>query len=88
MSKMSEVIATVTSKGQITIPVAVRRYLGLKTHDRVAFVLEEDGAVRLTVPRYPSIRSLRGAAGSLGRAMSWDEMRRIAREELAEVKAE
>ncbi|WP_369123396.1 AbrB/MazE/SpoVT family DNA-binding domain-containing protein, partial [Shewanella electrica] len=30
--------ATVTSKGQITIPAAVRRALGLRTGDRVEFV--------------------------------------------------
>ena len=29
--------ATITSKGQITVPVAVRRQLGLKPGDQVAF---------------------------------------------------
>ena len=35
--------ATVTTKGQITIPAEVRRRLGLETGDRVEFVETEDG---------------------------------------------
>jgi len=37
--------ATVTSKGQITIPKAVRDELGLTEGDRVAFRVLEDGSV-------------------------------------------
>jgi len=39
-------IATrITQKGQVTIPVAVRRTLGLKPRDRVVFTVEGDRAV-------------------------------------------
>ncbi len=38
-------IATVTSKGQITIPKEVREALNIKTHDRVAIVIEEGSAI-------------------------------------------
>lgn len=37
--------ATVTSKGQITIPKVVRDELGLREGDRVAFRVLEDGRV-------------------------------------------
>ncbi len=37
--------ATVTSKGQITIPKAVRDELGLREGDRVAFRVLDDGKV-------------------------------------------
>jgi len=40
--------STITSKGQVTIPAALRKRLGLKEGDRVEF-LEEDG--RVTVRR-------------------------------------
>jgi AbrB family looped-hinge helix DNA binding protein len=39
--------ATVTSKGQITIPKEVREALGLETGHRVAFQLKEDGVVEM-----------------------------------------
>ncbi len=58
---MSE--AAVTSKGQITIPVEVRRSLGLKARDRVVFTRLADGTV---VMRAKS-RSLREIAGVLPR---------------------
>lgn len=34
--------STISSKGQITVPIEVRKRLGLKTGDRVEFVLEDD----------------------------------------------
>jgi len=37
--------ATITSKGQITIPKAVRDELGLRAGDRVAFRVAGDGRV-------------------------------------------
>lgn len=37
--------ATVTSKGQITIPVEIRTKLDLQTGDRVDFVIDESGRV-------------------------------------------
>lgn len=39
--------ATVTSKGQITIPKEIRERLELKRGEKVSFELTEDGAVRL-----------------------------------------
>ena len=78
---MKEIVATITSKGQVTIPAEVRRHLGVQTNDKIAFVLGEEGRVELKAPRYHGVASLRGAAGSIGRPLSWPEMREIAREE-------
>ena len=41
------VTATMTTKGQVTIPKAVRKSLGLHSGDRVAFVLHGDSEVTL-----------------------------------------
>lgn len=78
---MKEFIATVTSKGQVTVPAEVRRRLGLKSHDRLAFVIDEEGVVCLRTPRYAGIAALRGAAGSLEKPLTWRETRAIARED-------
>jgi AbrB family looped-hinge helix DNA binding protein len=50
--------ATVTSKGQITIPSEVRKKLGLSTGSRVDFIQTDDGFE--IVPATSSVRSLRG----------------------------
>ena len=43
---------TMTSKGQVTVPKAVRQQLGLQQGTRVAFVVEGDHAVlRPAVPK-------------------------------------
>jgi len=74
-------LTTITSKGQITLPVAIRRRLGLNQHDRVAFVMDESGRVELQVPRYASVASLTGAAGSLETPLSMTQMREIAHQD-------
>ncbi len=38
---------TVTSKGQVTIPLAVREYLAVSPGDQVDFQVEEGGVVRV-----------------------------------------
>ena len=42
---MSE--STISSKGQVTIPKAIRLRMHLKTGDRLRFVVEADGSVKL-----------------------------------------
>ena len=37
--------ATMTTKGQVTIPKEVREHLGIETGDRLSFVVQEDGTV-------------------------------------------
>lgn len=39
-------IAKLTSKGQLTLPIEIRRQLGLNTGDKIAFI-EKDGAFML-----------------------------------------
>ena len=51
--------ATMTSKGQLTIPKPVRERLGLRAGDRVEFVQAEDGAYRI-VPRSGKFSDLMG----------------------------
>jgi len=43
--------ATVTSKGQITLPKEVRDHLGLKRGDRVDFGIDAEGNVQMRIAR-------------------------------------
>jgi antitoxin PrlF len=37
--------STISSKGQITVPLEIRRRLGLKEGDRVEFIVEDDKTI-------------------------------------------
>ena len=65
--------ATVTSKGQITIPASVREELGLHTGSRVSFVRKLDGTYELR-PQSRSITSLKGIVPPRDVAVTVDEM--------------
>jgi AbrB family looped-hinge helix DNA binding protein len=58
---MAAHIATVTSKGQITLPSRIRKELGLKAGDKVAFVEDGHGDYHIRTGR-PSFADLRGIA--------------------------
>lgn len=78
---MREITSTVSSKGQVTIPAEIRKHLDIKEGDKLSFVIEDDGSVRVIAPHYRRIVELRGIAGSLDKARSWEEIRQIARED-------
>lgn len=65
--------ATVTSKGQITIPVEVRRALGLRTGSRVAFVPTDTGSYEI-LPETGTIKRLKGIVTRPDRPVSLAEM--------------
>lgn len=62
-------LAKITSKGQITLPITIRRMLNLKEGDKVAFI-EKDGNYILVNPVSLAIDELRksfdGEAERLG----------------------
>jgi AbrB family looped-hinge helix DNA binding protein len=65
--------ATVTSKGQITIPVDVRQALRIEAGDRVEFIEIEPGRFEL-VPATRSVKDLKGMFGKASRIVSVQEM--------------
>jgi AbrB family looped-hinge helix DNA binding protein len=65
--------ATLTSKGQVTIPREVRTSLGVSAGDRLDFVKLEDGNYAI-VPASHSIRSLKGVLGRPSKPVSLEEM--------------
>ena len=77
-SDSKKVVSTLTSKGQITLPMVVRQHLGVGQSDQISFIIEASGEVKVTGVKYPSISSLRGIAGSLKKPLSFKEMKKIA----------
>jgi AbrB family looped-hinge helix DNA binding protein len=76
---MRELVTTMTQRGQITVPAEVRRLLGLKPRDKVAFAIE-DGTVRLV----PVAFTFEAAYGSVEpREGSFDDQIRAAKQERA-----
>ncbi len=65
--------AKITSKGQVTLPKAVRDALGIKTGDAVVFRVEGNRAV---LARTPDFLDLAGtiAVPAAKRNVAWDEV--------------
>jgi len=69
---MSE--ATVTSKGQITIPVRIRKTMSLKAQDRVVFTRLTDGTVVMRA-KTRSITALAGSVPKRAKKVRIEDMR-------------
>jgi antitoxin PrlF len=77
--------ATVTSKGQVTIPKPIRDRLGIKAGAKVAFSLDKEGRAFLQTedrspPRPSRFERLRGTATT---RLSTDEIMALTRGETA-----
>ena len=70
--------ATLTSKGQTTIPKAVREYLRLRPGDRMEFILEENGRVVL-VPAVVDVRDLKGILPPPRKPVTIEKMKKVIR---------
>jgi len=66
--------ATLTSKGQVTLPKSVRERLGVETGDRLEFIESEEGFLVVAATR--DIRSLKGIVGQPKKPVTVDEMNR------------
>jgi AbrB family looped-hinge helix DNA binding protein len=71
-----------TSKGQVTIPIEIRRHLGLVPHDRITFVIEAD-QVRI-VPAESVIARTAGALKSQRATETAEQLREAAEQAIAE----
>ena len=78
-----DVSARVTSKGQVTIPKAVRDALALETGDRVMFRVEQHRAI---MARTPDLLEMAGAVEvpAAKRGAAWDDVRSAARNRWAQ----
>lgn len=61
---MRQYVSSITRKGQVTIPVAVRNHLGLGAPDKITFVVKDDGDVALRAAAL-TVRDLKGIVPAL-----------------------
>ena len=70
--------ATITSKGQITIPKDIRSLLDLQAGDKISFVALESGEVRF-VPIIQDVSTLKGIVSRPKKAVSIEDMKATVR---------
>ena len=66
--------ATITSKGQITIPKDIRALLDLHSGDKINFIVEESGEVRF-LPATQDVNTLKGIIAKPKKAVSVEQMK-------------
>ncbi|ACL73522.1 AbrB/MazE/SpoVT family DNA-binding domain-containing protein [Thioalkalivibrio sulfidiphilus] len=66
-------LSTLTSKGQVTLPKALRERLHLRTGDKVEFLIHEDGRVEL-LPVTAPVTRLKGMVPRPKRSVSIEGM--------------
>ena len=66
-------VATISSKGQVTIPAPLRNQLNLKTGDSVDFILSDNDVVEL-IPIRTSIQSLKGIVDKPAKPVTLEDM--------------
>ena len=78
-----EAIATVTTKGQVTIPKAIRDQCGFSEGDQLVFRTTDYGAA---IIRMPDLADLAGVVEvpAEKRGVPWEEIRRQVREARAQ----
>jgi antitoxin PrlF len=64
--------ATLSSKGQVTLPKSVRERLGIEAGDRLEFIESEQGFLVVAATR--DIRSLKGIVGRPRKPVAIEEM--------------
>ena len=71
--------STLTSKGQVTLPKAIREKLSLSAGDRVEFIFDDEQGARLVVKHIPVSR-LKGMLPKPKQPVSLAEMDRAVQE--------
>jgi AbrB family looped-hinge helix DNA binding protein len=65
--------STVSEKGQLVIPREIRHALDVQRGDKLAWVVEDDGTLRVTIAK-GDLMALKGRIKSGGRSVSIEEM--------------
>jgi antitoxin PrlF len=83
MAMAREITATITERGQVTLPAEVRKALGLKARGKVSFRIDAAGEVTVQ-PAKADWRASFGAVKPISRPEDFDRMSKEYREETAD----
>ena len=62
-------LAKISSNGQITVPVEIRRLLGLKSGDKILFLQKQNGEIVVSNASAQAIRKAQAAFSSVAEEM-------------------
>lgn len=78
---MTEIVRNVSGKGQVTLPVEVRRALGIKAPDQVAFEIEAgEVKVKAAGSRFDELYQ---SVPALPKKLAWKQVEHVAMEDMA-----
>ena len=75
------IVATITDRGQVTVPAEIRKVLGLKPGDKLAFEIR-DGQVRVAPVRF-TFEAAFGSVQPISRPEDFNKIIRDAKDERA-----
>ncbi len=75
------VTAKITSKGQLTLPKEIRKFLDVHTGSVVVFEKEDE---KIVIKSAKTLREFKGALRGIGEKIDFDEMRKKAKEYIGE----
>lgn len=73
---MRAIQATITERGQITLPVAVRRQLGLEPGGKILFQIEDNGTVSVAAAAF-TFQTVRASVPPLARPLTEDVLTEV-----------
>ncbi len=79
---MKEIVASITERGQVTVPAEVRRLLGTGPHDKIVFEIDGE-QVRLKRPAF-TLETAFASVKPLGNEGDFKSIIREAKEDRAE----
>ncbi len=74
--------ATISAKGQITLPVGIRKRLGVKANDKVALIFRGDEII--LKPLKGTIKDLRGVLKTQTKPEVFEKIRKQVKESIAQ----
>ncbi|MCK5147967.1 AbrB/MazE/SpoVT family DNA-binding domain-containing protein [bacterium] len=75
-------LTTLTSKGQLTVPKAIRDRLNLHPGDKIEFILDNKNNCQI-IPLRSSIKEMKGMLGPASKIVSIEEMDTVIQKEAA-----